>query len=279
MVDLSDYAAGRAGLAGLRMAPANPYSFTGRRLDFDIRDDGAGQTGRPGRPLLALYDYRAREYDPWHGRFTSRDPAEYAESLNLYQYVLSNPLAFTDSSGRQLVHVLVAPLGASQARAQDAYRVGVAEALILSMLSACIIYNELGQMQWGVGGGISASDFALFVEGVEATIGGSYAVGEACMALATIAVFSMSQAEAVQKVQQLGPTLFAHIASVMTGGPDDPDRNHHLDEIKGYLEKIGRFVNRMAGGKVQKAFEKWLESALKWLENPGNNPPPGPLPG
>ncbi|MDI9380721.1 MAG: RHS repeat-associated core domain-containing protein [Verrucomicrobiota bacterium] len=64
-----------------------------------MRDDGAGQTGQPGRPLLTLYDHRAREYDPWHGRFTSRDPAEYAEVLNLYQYVLSNPQAHTDPTG------------------------------------------------------------------------------------------------------------------------------------------------------------------------------------
>ena len=100
-VDLSDFAVFAACCTGAgSAAPANPYYFTGRRLDFDIRDDGAGQTGRPGRPLLTLYDYRAREYDPWHGRFTSRDPAEYAESLNLYQYVLSNPQAHTDPTGQ-----------------------------------------------------------------------------------------------------------------------------------------------------------------------------------
>jgi len=53
----------------------NSYLFTGRRLDFDVRDEDGSVTGQPGRPLLVLYDYRARAYDPWHGRFCQRDPA------------------------------------------------------------------------------------------------------------------------------------------------------------------------------------------------------------
>jgi RHS repeat-associated protein len=93
---------------GSGAAPANAYLFTGRRLDFDIREPSAlsrqpsARTGgRSGRPLLTLYDYRARAYDPWHGRFVQRDPSLYAESLNLYQYALSNPLGGFDPSGRQ----------------------------------------------------------------------------------------------------------------------------------------------------------------------------------
>jgi len=93
---------------GPEAVPANPYLFTGRRLDFDIREPSALSRqpsaevgGRSGRPLLVLYDYRARAYDPFHGRFLHRDPALYAESLNLYQYALSNPQGWLDSSGRQ----------------------------------------------------------------------------------------------------------------------------------------------------------------------------------
>jgi len=77
----------------------NSYFFTGRRLDFDVRDEDGSVTGQPGRPVLVLYDCRAREYDPWHGRFCQRDPALYAESLNLYQYALSNPLGRLDPVG------------------------------------------------------------------------------------------------------------------------------------------------------------------------------------
>ncbi len=72
---------------------SNPYFFTGRRLDFDIRSAGYA-------PELALYHYRARAYDPWHGRFLQHDPALYRESLNLYQYVLSNPQLLTDPTGQ-----------------------------------------------------------------------------------------------------------------------------------------------------------------------------------
>ena len=70
MVDLSDYAAGRAGLAGLRMAPANPHYFTGRRLDFDIRDDGAGQTGQALLPdaLKVLREY-TEQFDKQNGTY------------------------------------------------------------------------------------------------------------------------------------------------------------------------------------------------------------------
>jgi len=89
----------QGGCGAVGGAPANPYLFTGRRLDFDIRDEDGSVTGQPGRPLLVLYDYRARAYDPWHGRFGQRDPALYAESLNLYQYALSNPASRFDPSG------------------------------------------------------------------------------------------------------------------------------------------------------------------------------------
>ena len=103
-VDLADAALFQAVFTGPRgggpgAAPDNPHLFTGRRLDFDLRDEDGSITGQPGRPLLVLYDYRAREYDPFHGRFLQRDPALYAESLNLYQYALSNPQGGFDPSG------------------------------------------------------------------------------------------------------------------------------------------------------------------------------------
>ncbi len=67
-----------------------------------------------------LYDYRARGYDPWHGRFCQRDPALYAESLNLYQYALSNPLALSDPGGRWSLGGL---LGSAATTAWMAYNV------------------------------------------------------------------------------------------------------------------------------------------------------------
>ncbi len=69
----------------------NPYFFTGRRLDV-VYDD----TGQP----TPLYYYRARNYDPVHGRFLQRDPAGYVDGMNLYEYVSSSPRVLSDPTGR-----------------------------------------------------------------------------------------------------------------------------------------------------------------------------------
>lgn len=45
------------------------------------------------------YYYRARQYNPYTGRFNRRDPIEYRGGLNLYSYVLNNPIKYTDPLG------------------------------------------------------------------------------------------------------------------------------------------------------------------------------------
>lgn len=50
-------------------AENNRYMYTGREWDAD----------------LALYHYRARMYDPYSGRFCSRDPIGYEDGQNLYR--------------------------------------------------------------------------------------------------------------------------------------------------------------------------------------------------
>ena len=64
-------------------AIANPFIFTGQRLDEE--------TG--------LYYYKARYYDPAKGRFLERDPLDYLNGTNLYEYALSSPPNFVDPSG------------------------------------------------------------------------------------------------------------------------------------------------------------------------------------
>ena len=64
-------------------AVGNSWLFTGRQLDEE--------TG--------LYFYRARYYDSLKGRFLQRDPLEYDESMNLYEYVQSSPANGTDPDG------------------------------------------------------------------------------------------------------------------------------------------------------------------------------------
>ena len=67
-----------------------PYRYTGREYD----------------PESGLYYYRARYYDADTGRFISEDPIRFAAGdLNLYRYVLNDPVNFTDPSGK----VVLAP--------------------------------------------------------------------------------------------------------------------------------------------------------------------------
>ncbi|MCG3138842.1 MAG: hypothetical protein HJJLKODD_02711 [Phycisphaerae bacterium] len=73
-------------------AYGNPYLFTGQRLD---------RLPAAGSPLMALYHYRARAYDPRNGRFLQPDPAEYIDSMNLYEYVKSSPINYSDYNGHR----------------------------------------------------------------------------------------------------------------------------------------------------------------------------------
>ena len=66
----------------------NVIMFTGQR--FDRLDSGD----------LQLMYYKNRYYCTNTGRFLQRDPIEYEDSMNLYQYVISNPLSNLDPYGK-----------------------------------------------------------------------------------------------------------------------------------------------------------------------------------
>jgi len=74
----------------------NPYFFTGRITDTLHADD---LLISEDADFKRLQDNRNRIYDPKHGRWLQRDPAGYVDGLNLYQYVLSNPLLWADFAG------------------------------------------------------------------------------------------------------------------------------------------------------------------------------------
>ena len=77
---------GRTGVNGVG-APMSPYLYTGRRLD--LLDSGA----------MSIQYNRARYYSPLHGRWCSRDPSEYKDGSNLYEYARSRPTQATDPLG------------------------------------------------------------------------------------------------------------------------------------------------------------------------------------
>jgi RHS repeat-associated protein len=62
-------------------------------------------TGQRIQSTIALYDYHARFYDPYVGRFIQADSIVPSpgnpQHFNRYAYVLNNPLGFTDPSGHK----------------------------------------------------------------------------------------------------------------------------------------------------------------------------------
>jgi uncharacterized protein RhaS with RHS repeats len=57
-----------------------------------------------------LYYYRARYYDPTLGRFLQEDPIGFISEMNLYTYVLNNPVNYVDPYGQIAIVVPVLPV-------------------------------------------------------------------------------------------------------------------------------------------------------------------------
>jgi RHS repeat-associated protein len=73
----------------------NPYLFTGRRMHF-FETEFTGLGPEANTPIQ--YN-RARHYDPQHGRWLQRDPAEYVDGMNQYEYLGSQPTVLLDPLG------------------------------------------------------------------------------------------------------------------------------------------------------------------------------------
>lgn len=61
----------------------NSFTYTGRRYDSES----------------GMYHYRNRMYSAELGRFLQRDPKGYVDGMNLYAYVMNNPLKYLDAMG------------------------------------------------------------------------------------------------------------------------------------------------------------------------------------
>ncbi|MGQ9651338.1 MAG: RHS repeat domain-containing protein [Phycisphaerae bacterium] len=66
-------------------AYGNPFAFTGQRYDAAVM----------------LYHFWYRTYSPSLGRWHQRDPLQYMNGVNLYQYVMSSPMNAMDLIGLQ----------------------------------------------------------------------------------------------------------------------------------------------------------------------------------
>jgi RHS repeat-associated protein len=58
-------------------------------------------TGQTWLPELGVYYYKARLYSPYLGRFFQTDPIGFRGGMNIYGYVLNDPVNFSDPSGFQ----------------------------------------------------------------------------------------------------------------------------------------------------------------------------------
>ncbi|WP_434148016.1 RHS repeat-associated core domain-containing protein [Methylocaldum gracile subsp. desertum] len=121
-----------------------------------------GYTGREPDATGLIY-YRARYYDPAIGRFTQRDPAGFADGLNLYAYVGNNPVSFTDPLGLSKVSPnLVSP----SAFAGASERISAIGAEFKSLARDVL---QLPQVQLTVGAGaVAAAGYAVATQPIVA---------------------------------------------------------------------------------------------------------------
>jgi hypothetical protein len=205
----------------------------------------------------------------------------YGDGMNLYGYLNSKPVDRRDPAGLFLFGGLLFAEGLEgEMRAQDAARVGLGAAFLMAMAGSVATSG-----QWGVGGGLTGAGFELFIDGIEAMISGEYSLGESLMqvaeATATLAVFSISQADAVNKARHKWRTIVAHFDKISTGGPGDfgSGPQNWLKEIKDRLNEIAALTKHM-GRRTTAQWLDWikrcLEAAQEAVRTGGGKPPPMP---
>jgi len=81
---------------------------------------GVWKRGEGEKEIKDLYDYGARMYDPWLGRFPTHDRfAEKYFSLSPYGYAANNPLKYIDHNGDSLVAVTLRGLSSQDPKLRD----------------------------------------------------------------------------------------------------------------------------------------------------------------
>ncbi|MEG4576207.1 SpvB/TcaC N-terminal domain-containing protein [Microcoleus sp. N3A4] len=86
-----------------------PYGSTAyQAVDKSIKTSAKRYryTGKERDEETGLYYHGARYYAPWLGRWTSCDPAEIVDGLNIYTYVRNNPTNFVDPTGNDAISAI-----------------------------------------------------------------------------------------------------------------------------------------------------------------------------
>ncbi len=91
-------------------ARAIPISHDFTAFGEHLRENSSGNLFNPWRfaskrfdPELRLIYFGKRYYDPGCGRWLTPDPADFADSSNLYQYALNNPFRYLDPHGESVL--------------------------------------------------------------------------------------------------------------------------------------------------------------------------------
>jgi RHS repeat-associated protein len=81
--------------------PYGNTSYHAVRSDIEVSLKRYRYSGKERDEETGLYYYGARYYAAWLGRWVSCDPAGMVDGVNLYEYVLNNPIRIVDYTGTQ----------------------------------------------------------------------------------------------------------------------------------------------------------------------------------
>ncbi len=74
-------------------------SIMAAKSQTEIKTKHYQYSGKEKDDVTGLYYYGMRYYAPWLGRWTSTDPAGTIDGLNLYEFVVGNPITHVDTGG------------------------------------------------------------------------------------------------------------------------------------------------------------------------------------
>jgi RHS repeat-associated protein len=105
-------------------------------------------TGQIALPDLSMYYYKARVYAPRIGRFMQTDPVGYEDQMNLYAYVVNDPMNKLDVGGNRWIDVYVWHAAKGDSK--------VGHVMLTEMASTRVIVN-----QWPGGRPVNESSILL----------------------------------------------------------------------------------------------------------------------